>query len=177
MFGDGPGRYIDPKTKAPYCSLACAKRLREQQESVTVTLSLIENQPLPPSSVQSQEKALISSRISNSSKTVSSPAQKKAAPVAPVAPVAQPAMQPTIVSTTTPQGQVMQFQLNYPKTVYVNSKAVSVQVNPNQVYYLQTEVDGNNVVNAHLMTGSTQMADGNVYYCMVPMIPLQNPSN
>ena len=171
MFGDGPGRYIDPKTKAPYCSLACAKRLREQQESVTVTLSLIENQPLPSSSAQSQEKALISSKISNSSKTVSSPAQKKAAPVA------QTAMQPTIVSTTTPQGQVLQFLLFYPKTVYVNSKAVSVQVNPNQVYYLQTEVDGNKVVNAHLMTGSTQMADGNVYYCMVPMIPLQNPSN
>ena len=136
-----------------------------------MTLSFIEDQATSLSSAQPQEKALVPNRISNSAKTAPTPAQKKGAPIA------ESAVQPTIVSTTTPQGKVMQFQLNYPKTVYVNSKAVSVQVNQNQVYYLQTEVGGKKVVNAHLMTGSTQMADGNVYYCMVPMIPLQNPSN
>ena len=86
------------------------------------------------------------------------------------------AMNPTIVTTTTTQGQVVQFQLNYANVLYINSKALNIPVNKNQMYYLQTEVNGKKVVNAHLMTDTKRDADGNVYYCMVPMIPLQNPS-
>ena len=83
---------------------------------------------------------------------------------------------PTIVTTTTTQGKVLQFQLNYANVLYINSKALNIPVNINQMYYLQTEVNGKKVVNAHLMTETKRDADGNVYYCMVPMIPLQNPS-
>ena len=83
---------------------------------------------------------------------------------------------PTIVTTTTTQGKVMQFQLNYANVLYISSKALNIPVNKNHVYYFQTEANGKNVVNAHLMTDTKRDADGNVFYCMVPMIPLQNPS-
>lgn len=80
---------------------------------------------------------------------------------------------PMIVTTTTPQGQIVQYQLNVSKAVYINSKAVNVPVNVNQVYYLQTAAtNGEKTVQPHLMTGSNRMADGNVYYCMVPMVPV-----
>lgn len=82
---------------------------------------------------------------------------------------------PMIVSTTTPQGQVVQYQLNVAKTIYINSQGVTVPVNQNQVYYLQTALpNGEKSVQPHLMTGSSRMNDGNVYYCMVPMVPLSS---
>ena len=81
-----------------------------------------------------------------------------------------------IVSTTNSQGQIVRYQLNLTKPIYINSQAVTVPVNQNQVYYLQTaSTTGEKSVQPHLMTGTSRMNDGNVYYCMVPMIPLTSP--
>ena len=96
----------------------------------------------------------------------------------PQQPQPQPQSQPQtmIVSTTNSQGQIVRYQLNLTKPLYINSQAVTVPVNQNQVYYLQTaSTTGEKSVQPHLMTGTSRMNDGNVYYCMVPMIPLTSP--
>lgn len=77
---------------------------------------------------------------------------------------------PLRVSLTTPQGELLQYDLNTAKAIYINSQAVNVPINLNQVYYLQTEVNGEKKVQPHLMTSSNKFTDGNVYYCMVPMV-------
>ena len=251
-FNDGPARYFDPRSNAPLCSLACAKRLREERRAKETTALLgtagdeafrssglsglsglngvngvngttrpnvpnapnASNVPNAPNgfgetpgrtgmggikgeakqtrqmasggrtdgkkSGEKGKEAIGAGTQKNGDalkgipkggvKTENPPPPKRTMPQ-PTAPI-----NPTIVTTTTTQGKVLQFQLNYANVLYINSKALNIPVNINQMYYLQTEVNGKKVVNAHLMTDTKRDADGNVYYCMVPMIPLQNPS-
>lgn len=89
------------------------------------------------------------------------------AAVAPPAAVAQP--RPLIVTSTTPDGKLLQYQLNQARSVLVNAQSVNFPISANQVYYLQMEVNGQVVATPHLMCGTT-MKNGCMYYCMTPMV-------
>ena len=248
-FNDGPARYFDPRSNAPLCSLACAKRLREERKAkeTVAVLGTAGDEAFRPGALNGPSRPTGSngtngtngtngpngpSKLSRPNGIGETPGRtgmggmkgeakqtrqtasggradgKKSGekgkdaigggtqkhgdalkgipkggvktenpPPAKRTTQQQPApVSPTIVTTTTTQGKVLQFQLNYANVLYINSKALNIPVNINQMYYLQTEVNGKKVVNAHLMTETKRDADGNVYYCMVPMIPLQNPS-
>lgn len=199
-YGDGPGSYYDPNTERPYCGVKCAKRLREEHKpDLSISLlappvHVKEEPPALPALPRPSPKPALPTPPAPRQFT------QPAAPPAPAQPVKQPPakppkpakplppqplrpLQPTLtknmapqlprplrVSLTTPQGELLQYELNMAKTIYINSQAVNVPVNMNQVYYLQTDVNGEKTVQPHLMTGSNKFTDGNVYYCMVPMV-------
>ena len=134
-------------------------KIQPQQSQSQQSQSQQSQQPQQPQSQQSQ---------------LQQPPQPQQQPQSQQPPQSQP--QTMIVSTTNSQGQIVRYQLNLTKPVYINSQAVTVPVNQNQVYYLQTaSTTGEKSVQPHLMTGTSRMNDGNVYYCMVPMIPLISP--
>lgn len=225
-FGDGPGRYLDPQTRLPYCSLACARRLRRER-AADLTLSLqapvavkpelpslpskqpVSSVPKPVQQVQQmqqmqqvqqmqpmQQKQQVQQRQQTQQQVqqMQKVQQKPQQPQQQMQPQQQPQkpqpnppkqapprplqtgvgagklQRPLRVSLTTPQGELLQYDLNTAKAIYINSQAVNVPVNLNQVYYLQTEVNGEKTVQPHLMTGTNRFTDGNVYYCMVPMV-------
>lgn len=210
-FGDGPGRYFDPQTRLPYCSLACARRLRRER-AADLTLSLqapVAVKPEPPSlpslpskqpvpsvpkpvqQVQQAQQVQQTQQVQQRQQQVQQMQQMQQKQQKPQQQPQKPQPNPTKqapprplqsgvgggklqrplrVSLTTPQGELLQYDLNTAKAIYINSQAVNVPVNLNQVYYLQTEVNGEKTVQPHLMTGTNKFTDGNVYYCMVPMV-------
>lgn len=195
-YNDGPGCYYDPNTERPYCGLKCAKRLREEHKpdlSISLLAPPVRAKEEPPAPTRPYPKPTPSApRQFTQQAALPAPAQPvKQPPVKPPKPAKplppQP-LQPTLtknmapqlprplrVSLTTPQGELLQYELNMAKTIYINSQAVNVPVNMNQVYYLQTDVNGEKTVQPHLMTGSNKFTDGNVYYCMVPMVLVPSP--
>lgn len=189
VYGDGPARYKDPSSGQPYCSLKCFQRLKaERDQDCLLTFHNIEtevkpsvfpalpSQQIPPPQQQPPQSPPQSQQPPQQPPSAKSPPLVKSKPL-PMKTEPQAAQKPMIVSTTTPQGQVMQYQLDIAKPVYINTQSVTVPVNQNQVYYLQTALpNGEKSVRPHLMTGSSRMNDGNVYYCMVPMVPLSTPS-
>lgn len=82
---------------------------------------------------------------------------------------------PMIVTSTTPDGQTLQYQLNHARSILVNANSVNIPISPNQVYYLQIDYSGQTVATPHIMCGTT-VKNGCLFYCMVPMILMSNNS-
>ena len=174
VFDDAPAHFRHPGGPS-YCSLPCGSKLLRQEEERRCTIVIPAGEESASLSVKSEVK--LESETEKGAKTdvekkpetkTETKVETKPAPaaVAPPAAVAQP--RPLIVTSTTPDGKLLQYQLNQARSVLVNAQSVNFPISANQVYYLQMEVNGQVVATPHLMCGTT-MKNGCMYYCMTPM--------
>ena len=112
-----------------------------------------------------------------SSKSSSAPPPKSSVP--PTKPLSQSSQQmvsrPMMVTSTTPDGKTVQYQLNHARSILVNSSGVNIPIAVNQLYYLLIDYNGHTVATPHLMCGTT-VKNGCLFYCMVPMVLMNNQS-
>ena len=115
--------------------------------------------------------------VQPSSKSSTPPSSKSSVP--PTKPASQSSQQmvnrPMMVTSTTPDGKTVQYQLNHARSILVNSNGVNIPIAVNQVYYLQIDYNGHTVATPHLMCGTT-VKNGCLFYCMVPMVLMNNQS-
>ena len=78
-------------------------------------------------------------------------------------------LMPSIITTTTPNGQIVRYQLHHDKSVLISSKSITITIQPNQIYYLQSEMNGRVIATPHLL-GGTVMRNNVLHYCMIPMV-------
>ena len=127
--------------------------------------ALSANSSAQPSNSSAQHSSNLSAQhSSNSSSQPSSSTQSS-----------QQMNRPMMVTSTTPDGKTVQYQLNHARSILVNSSGVNVPVSVNQVYYLQIDYNGHMVTTPHLMCGTT-VKNGSLFYCMVPMVLMNNQS-
>ena len=78
-------------------------------------------------------------------------------------------LMPSIITTTTPNGQIVRYQLHHDKSVLISSKSITITIQPNQIYYLQSEMNGRVIATPHLL-GGTVIRNNILHYCMIPMV-------
>lgn len=239
-FGDGPGRYMHPALRKPYCSIACYKRLEEErmksqfvielnaddlksiqkpEKSVAVKREMTTSQrmgmhypttsPFSSSTPSSATSTSTSSPFATSAKQPSTVANRShsypnpnnpnnsnnnnnnnkttsaantnsnsgtgfanpnaTSSTSPTAPPSNSLLMPSIITTTTPNGQIVRYQLHHDKSVLISSKSITITIQPNQIYYLQSEMNGRVIATPHLL-GGTVIRNNILHYCMIPMV-------
>ncbi len=194
VFDDAPAKFRHPGGPF-YCSCPCGTKLLRQDEERSCTVLFpaeeervsmeMKSEAKMEAKVEAKMKGKTGVKVEGKAETkmetktggkmegkteTKTKAEKKTespAPVAQSAAMAQP--RPLIVTSTTPDGKVLQYQLNQARSVLVNTQNVNFPISANQVYYLQMEVNGQVVATPHLMCGTT-VKNGCMYYCMTPMV-------
>lgn len=191
VFDDAPAHFHHPGGLF-YCSCPCGTKLlrQDQERRCSVVIPAGDEASLAVKSEQkeeqigeqnveqkeeqkSEQKVETKKEQKPESKPQTKPETKPETHSEPPAAVAQSSAmaqsRPLIVTSTTPDGKVLQYQLNQARSVLVNTQSVNFPISANQVYYLQMEVNGQVVATPHLMCGTT-MKNGCMYYCMTPMV-------